>query len=169
MKITKIHSIVLLVAIVLSSTYSLNSFAKLPVNKEASARTQQDNTSSLINHYLKIKDALVNSNAKEASDEAQKLKAYISKNKAEYSKMSKPVKAIASSNSLNVQRNAFSDLSALVYQSQKEDSKNVTLYRQYCPMAFDYAGGYWLSAEKEVNNPYFGDKMLHCGKVVEEM
>jgi hypothetical protein len=26
-----------------------------------------------------------------------------------------------------------------------------------------------LSAEKEVNNPYFGDMMLHCGSVKETL
>jgi hypothetical protein len=36
-------------------------------------------------------------------------------------------------------------------------------------MAFNNEGAYWLSAEKEVNNPYFGDKMLHCGSVKEEL
>lgn len=37
------------------------------------------------------------------------------------------------------------------------------LYLQYCPMAFDNTGAYWLSAEQEISNPYFGDKMLRCG------
>jgi len=44
----------------------------------------------------------------------------------------------------------------------------VKLYRQYCPMAFQNKGAYWLSSEKKIMNPYFGDKMLHCGVVKEE-
>lgn len=40
-----------------------------------------------------------------------------------------------------------------------------TLYIQYCPMANDNKGADWLSAEKEVKNPYFGKSMLKCGEV----
>jgi Cu(I)/Ag(I) efflux system membrane fusion protein len=43
--------------------------------------------------------------------------------------------------------------------------KGAKLYQQYCPMAFDNTGANWLSVEKEIMNPYFGSKMLHCGEV----
>jgi hypothetical protein len=39
------------------------------------------------------------------------------------------------------------------------------VFQQYCPMAFENAGAAWLSNSKEIVNPYFGDKMLHCGDV----
>ena len=39
------------------------------------------------------------------------------------------------------------------------------LYYQYCPMAFDNQGANWMSKEREIKNPYFGDVMLECGKV----
>ena len=39
------------------------------------------------------------------------------------------------------------------------------VYLQYCPMAFNDQGGYWLSDKKEIRNPYFGDMMLKCGEV----
>jgi hypothetical protein len=39
------------------------------------------------------------------------------------------------------------------------------VYQQFCPMAFDNTGAAWLSNSTEVVNPYFGDKMLHCGEV----
>ena len=41
------------------------------------------------------------------------------------------------------------------------------VYKQYCPMADEDRGAYWLSKEKEVLNPYFGDAMLKCGEVKE--
>jgi Cu(I)/Ag(I) efflux system membrane fusion protein len=31
-------------------------------------------------------------------------------------------------------------------------------------MAFNNKGDYWLSEKKEVDNPYFGSAMLHCGE-----
>lgn len=43
------------------------------------------------------------------------------------------------------------------------------VYYQYCPMAFDDRGAYWLSNNPEVRNPYFGDKMLKCGSVEDSL
>lgn len=53
------------------------------------------------------------------------------------------------------------DIATLVRQFGTAEGE---LYLQYCPMAFENAGAYWVSAEKEIANPYFGDKMLRCGE-----
>ena len=39
------------------------------------------------------------------------------------------------------------------------------LYHQFCPMAFNDQGAYWLSPNSDIKNPYFGKKMLTCGEV----
>ena len=39
------------------------------------------------------------------------------------------------------------------------------MYEAYCPMAFQGRGAPWLADAKEILNPYFGDKMLHCGEI----
>jgi len=44
------------------------------------------------------------------------------------------------------------------------NSGNTPRYYQYCPMAFDNKGAYWISNETEIRNPYFGEKMLKCGE-----
>jgi hypothetical protein len=36
-------------------------------------------------------------------------------------------------------------------------------------MAFNDQGAYWISDREEIRNPYFGDKMLTCGVVKEEL
>ena len=41
------------------------------------------------------------------------------------------------------------------------------LYQQFCPM-YD-KGSAWLSTSNEVKNPYYGSKMLKCGKVQKEI
>ena len=41
---------------------------------------------------------------------------------------------------------------------------NETIYYQFCPMARNGAGAYWLSAVKEIKNPYYGEAMLTCGE-----
>jgi len=44
-----------------------------------------------------------------------------------------------------------------------------TLYQAFCPMYNNKEGGVWLSASKEIKNPFFGNKMLKCGSVQQEI
>ncbi len=39
------------------------------------------------------------------------------------------------------------------------------IYHEFCPMAFDDQGAFWLSQSSDIKNPYFGKKMLTCGEV----
>jgi hypothetical protein len=48
------------------------------------------------------------------------------------------------------------------YEGQK-------VYYQYCPMAFDNKGAYWLSKDANIRNPYFGSKMLTCGSTQDSL
>jgi hypothetical protein len=43
------------------------------------------------------------------------------------------------------------------------------LYWEFCPMAFDNKGAYWMSFEREIRNPYFGSEMLTCGSVEDSL
>ncbi len=64
------------------------------------------------------------------------------------------------------QRIPFSPLSNSMFAIIKiAGLKNAGVYQQYCPMAFNEKGAYWLSDESEIKNPYFGKKMLECGEV----
>ncbi len=77
--------------------------------------------------------------------------------------------AILTMDNIENQRKAFEKLSEAVYTLAKDSEfgDGTTIYKQYCPMAFGNKGAFWLSESKEIMNPYFGNKMLHCGKVVE--
>ena len=44
-----------------------------------------------------------------------------------------------------------------------------TLYKDFCPMANNNKGAYWLSEVKDIKNPYFGSKMMKCGSVKEQI
>ncbi len=44
-----------------------------------------------------------------------------------------------------------------------------TLYRLYCPMAYDDQGATWLQDHDTVDNAYFGASMLRCGEVLGEL
>ncbi len=68
------------------------------------------------------------------------------------------------------QRIAFERISTSVYDlAKKAELKNARVYHQYCPMAFNDKGAYWLSNESDIRNPYFGDKMLECGEVTDSL
>ena len=84
--------------------------------------------------------------------------------------LEKALMAIAQSNDVAAQRALFEDVSTLVEaEIALQTITSGTIYKQYCPMAFQGEGAYWLSDSKEVRNPYFGDKMLKCGTVEKEL
>lgn len=56
-----------------------------------------------------------------------------------------------------------------MYQLVTDFGTSTTLYKQYCPMALNDKGAYWLSAQSDIKNPYFGDAMLTCGEVQETL
>jgi len=41
---------------------------------------------------------------------------------------------------------------------------NNKAYIQYCPMANQNIGAFWLSKESQIKNPYYGNMMLRCGE-----
>ncbi len=40
-----------------------------------------------------------------------------------------------------------------------------TVYKAFCPMAFDNTGAFWLQPTEQIVNPYFSGVMLRCGSV----
>lgn len=117
--------------------------------------------------YIQLKDALVASKqdeAKKISGELQKALLAISTGKTAATEAA----TIAYATTIADQRKAFSKLSTEMSALIKANSlASGQLYLEYCPMANDNEGAYWLSNEKEIKNPYFGKAMLNCGVVKE--
>lgn len=146
----------------------------------AAAKTQ---VQQLTNYYLEIKNALVAGKPIEAQAAATKLMAPLEQfntaslpadqqefYKQQVQSLKDAATAVKNSSNVEAQRKQLGQLTQSVYALNKAfDANEKELYRQYCPMANNNQGGYWLSAEKEVLNPYFGDKMLECGKVAETL
>lgn len=85
-------------------------------------------------------------------------------------KIGKAASAIASSKDIETQREHFSGISENLYTAVKTFGlMDKTVYRQFCPMAFNNKGAYWLSEKEEIRNPYFGDMMLTCGETRETL
>jgi len=67
------------------------------------------------------------------------------------------------------QRSHFKMLSDDMYDLTKVFGGGRKLYMAHCPMALDGKGANWVSEFPEIRNPYFGDEMLECGEVKEEL
>lgn len=130
---------------------------------------EDDKFTEIYNAYLDLKASLVNTDASKAKEAATVMTAKVGeKYKAE--NLQEALGALSSSATVKEQRVAFENVSMIVETLISEN--NITsgaVYKQYCPMAFNGKGAYWLSNSNEVRNPYFGDQMLKCGVVEEEI
>jgi len=133
------------------------------------------------NEYLDMKNAFVETDAKKVANEAKdvikSLKAVdmaLLKGDAHMTWMGQletlnsTINAISKSNDIEKQRQEFVRFNPVFYRSVKMFGlDNVTTYYQFCPMANNDKGAYWLSEIEEIRNPYFGDAMLSCGETKE--
>ena len=137
----------------------------------------------LINEYIKLKDALVATNAITGSSSAKLLKERIDvmdmsllKGEAhmywmeQLMALQSHTEGIIRTDDVEKQRKQFDFLSeALIKSIEAFGTSGDALYVMYCPMAFKNQGANWISDEKVVKNPYFGDKMMKCGLVKKEI
>ena len=131
--------------------------------------------------YLKMNSAFVDSDAKQVASEAKEvIKALklvdmaLLKGDAHMKWMDQlevlnsTISAISKTDDIEKQRHAYIQFNLAFYESIKMFGlDNTTAYFQYCPMANDDKGAYWLSSKKDILNPYFGDAMLTCGETKE--
>ncbi|MGB3467118.1 MAG: DUF3347 domain-containing protein [Cyclobacteriaceae bacterium] len=138
---------------------------------QQSTKLTKEQTQLVLASYLKIKDALVQTDGESASTAAKGLLDNLGDGQSELlDKIRFDAEHINETKDAGHQRDHFNTLSDNIYELIKTSSANEnTIYRQYCPMAFDNKGAYWLSAEEQIRNPYFGDRMLSCGSVKEKL
>ncbi|PCI10085.1 MAG: hypothetical protein COB73_04130 [Flavobacteriaceae bacterium] len=84
--------------------------------------------------------------------------------------INKNVQAIESNANIEEQRKAFGllgkNLSDVIDMLGVEGANNKSVYLEFCPMADNNNGSFWLSYEKEIANPFFGKgDMESCGEV----
>ena len=118
--------------------------------------------------YIDLKTALVNTDATKTAAEAANLMTAFA-NVGVDDEVLKAAQTISEASDVEVQRKAFVKVTAAVEKMLDGAIASGVIYKQYCPMAFDFEGAFWLSNSKQISNPYFGDKMLRCGKVDSEI
>ncbi|MFT3823289.1 MAG: DUF3347 domain-containing protein [Chitinophagaceae bacterium] len=78
--------------------------------------------------------------------------------------------ALAGENSLDNKRKEFANTAdALWTLIRTVKYSGEKLYWDYCPMAFNNKGAYWVSNELTIKNPYFGSQMPTCGNVEDSL
>ncbi len=129
--------------------------------------------------YNRLKDALVASDSILAKTTANSVLTSLDKlhmsllKKQESQKVWRTEKSLikvqlnqlAKSKTLTQQRITFLEISNAMIRLVENFGINKRVMIQYCPMADDFKGGYWLSTDAAIKNPYFGSKMLTCGSI----
>ncbi|AZQ62135.1 DUF3347 domain-containing protein [Flammeovirga pectinis] len=115
--------------------------------------------------YLKLSECLIAANPTAAQTFAKKVEVTLPSEVS--NEVKEAITAIINTDDLEAQRKSFEVVTAYYTEIAKSGEAGMDLYVVHCPMAFNNTGANWLSGTNEVVNPYFGDKMLHCGRVME--
>jgi len=164
----------------MEATASANNNKPSNVNERLNVSEDFQNQLQVVfNDYIKLKDALVKDDSKKVAGESKSLLDHLSKvdmklltaNEAHTHWMSleNQIKiaatSISNTSKIAAQRTYFKNLSSHLTNAIEVFGINKKVYHQFCPMADNDKGAYWLSKEEKVINPYFGDAMLKCGSV----
>ncbi len=154
---------------------------------EMGSSTAQTNsatpTSGILTGYLQVKNALADDNGNDASAGGKAITDAMTKldqsslsatQKKAYDAVADDMKENAehineNSGKIAHQREHFEMLSQDMYDLAKSFDGNQKLYKDFCPMANNNKGAFWISETKEIKNPYLGKKMPECGEVKEEI
>lgn len=139
----------------------------------------QNQLNAVFNDYIQLKDALVKDASIDVVRASNNLKddltkvdmKLLSENDAHmrWISLAKDIKrsseAISNTTDIKIQRDHFKDLSAPLIKAVQLFGVNEKVFVEFCPMANNDKGAYWLSKEEQILNPYFGEAMLKCGSV----
>ena len=132
---------------------------------------------TLVEPYLAIQKGLSSDDLKTAQVgansflEAMKEAPQEGEAQEEAADLSDPAKVIAEASDIKAAREAFLELSheMIPLVQHVGTTKDTALFVAHCPMAFGKKGGDWMQSGETVANPYFGNMMLHCGSIMEQI
>ncbi|MFT5824240.1 MAG: Cu(I)/Ag(I) efflux system membrane fusion protein [Crocinitomix sp.] len=139
----------------------------------------------VVESYLSVKDKLADDNSNIQSDVSAVQKSLTKVDMSlvmgdahnEWMKtlksLNKNIKILSKAVNIDEQRIIFltisKTLSDVLAKLGLEMENKKRVYLEFCPMANNNNGGYWISAKKEIQNPYYGDSMIGCGEVLSEL
>lgn len=151
-------------------------------NREDAVEDKRSQLNDVYDDYIDIKDALYNNDAEKVRNQVGEMKKALDNFKTDNmapadieqwntmaGDMRKHLDKMQADKTITEQRNSFKALSDNMVSAVKKmglDDKDA--YVMHCPMK---EGGDWISKDKEVKNPYYGDKdkMASCGELKETL
>ncbi|MFW6157294.1 MAG: DUF3347 domain-containing protein [Balneolaceae bacterium] len=151
----------------------------------AQQHQHNEHLSTMLEHYLEAKDALTEDDAESAhkhisslaeearqNEEMNNHEEHAEMHAEHHGAMIEALEKAEQAEDIDELRLAFKSITEqLVKAVENQDFEGEEeLYLQYCPMADNNEGAYWLSEEETIVNPYMGHKMPECGsteKVIE--
>ncbi|MRX46159.1 DUF3347 domain-containing protein [Pedobacter puniceum] len=170
----KIYIHTVLCATLLAS-YSCNNQQSSAETKDSTAVTAEasvpvtfkdSKADSIYQGYISLKNALVANNEEDAKQASANLEGIL---KTTNDSLAAQAGKISAAATVADKRLAFNDFTENILKEIRTKVSGGTIYKQHCPMANDGKGGFWLASEKEIKNPYYGEAMLSCGTVEEEI
>ena len=159
----------------MDSTTSVNNDNHSNMNERMKvSKGFQNQLKVVFNDYIKLKNALVKDDSNNVMAESKRLLTNLSKvdmkllmDKEAHNhwmslekKMKTAATSISNTSKIKEQRMHFKNVSSYLTNAIEVFGINEKVYHQFCPMADNNKGAYWLSKEEKVINPYFGDAML---------
>ena len=160
---------------------------QLPISISQTTDVFNQSFTQLLNAYNNLKNALVASDTEKASAAALALRVAadslkvneikgdstgaIKETAASFtSAITASAQALAAEKDIKGKRKEFEMIADNIWNlTRTVRYTGQKLYWQYCPMAFDNKGAYWISYERDIKNPYFGSEMLNCGSVEDSL
>ncbi|WP_416441668.1 efflux RND transporter periplasmic adaptor subunit [Leeuwenhoekiella sp. A16] len=151
----------------------------IPETKMKLSQETQKAIKKSLKPYLDMKDAFVEGNITAISVYAKKTLEEIKSipesdldkmEQSHISKIKRMLVAINEADNIKNQRNHFvvlnQNIVPIVMNIQNIDPE---ILIQKCPMANNNQGAFWLSADKEIRNPYYGEQMMTCGSTIDTL
>ncbi|MEQ8357884.1 MAG: efflux RND transporter periplasmic adaptor subunit [Cytophagales bacterium] len=138
--------------------------------------------SKVVDDYINLKNSLVGDEETEIASQAQSIQASL--NNVDMGLLSQEghmiwmsqldsiktaLSQIIEARDISQQREGFESLSNIMLQVAKTYPIKGIYFQQFCPMANDGKGAYWLSENETIQNPYFGSQMIACGETIQRI
>ncbi|MFV9550831.1 efflux RND transporter periplasmic adaptor subunit [Algibacter sp. PT7-4] len=156
-----------------SDTNLMKKRLDVAVSKINLSNSSKDNFLTVLEYYIKLKDALIKSDFDNANKKSialeNKIKSMLeleNHQTKELNTLKLNLNKITNAKTIKEQRRAFKFLSKnMVSITSKISNLTTRVFVQYCDCVDDFTGGSWLSFDSKILNPYFGNAMLGCGRV----
>lgn len=133
----------------------------------AAVSLKNEKLDAIYPHYIQLTEALTAGDISKAKVAALAIEAGARHVKGA-AKLAAAAANITAAGNLDAQRVMFSELNtSFIHLLKASGTDSGVLYITHCPMALNDQGAYWVSQDKAIRNPYFGDRMLTCGSVKE--